>query len=614
MSVRSINGAFVILLIVLASAGRLIYLDADPSFPTWIGYVVDEGRWSETARNLALFGDPDVNWFSRLHLFMSPGYQAVNYIVFLALGVDFWSARLFGAVAGILVLLTVFFALRRHVTSLALAFGVVVLGLETNVFWASRMALPEMPAVLATLLAFFLLVLGRKTPRSAAVAGLLVVVAVAMKGTTALAVLVFPVIALIVPSGMPVRGRIVRATAFVAGFALPTVAACAALSVLGYLKADAVGDIAGRFLDFLSWTSAYVVVSRFFDTTELEARNLLLLGVWFCSWLWFYRQPRTRCIAEELYLASGIWAGWWLLVWSANTYLPGRYLVHFVVPATIHIMAGLSLGGRTTVARIVANLDQYHQLTRAAALCWLVLPSAIVLSSVAAGLAGVAGWNADRLWERTAIVAVLAALLTSLEYSRQVDERSIVRFLSFPVVMALLWLGGRELGLISSFWMFGSGASVALWSAAAVAAFMLCFTLTPQIHSQAAVAGLAAIAMLAMLLMAQAAPPIVFPTYSLRDASRDLPQHLPVDRPVRTVMAPSLFLENGLKYHELPRQDQQIGGVVIFEHGGVARKFLDSERATHLVQVHAYPLTVSPRYQTADGKHETPVVYVYRVK
>ncbi|HVE89314.1 MAG TPA: hypothetical protein VNA44_06390, partial [Burkholderiaceae bacterium] len=94
------------MLIALSCAGRLIYLDADPSFPTWIGYVVDEGRWSETARNLALFGDPDVNWFSRLHLFISPGYQAVNYLVFLALGVDFWSARIFGAVAGILVLLT----------------------------------------------------------------------------------------------------------------------------------------------------------------------------------------------------------------------------------------------------------------------------------------------------------------------------------------------------------------------------------------------------------------------------------------------------------------------------------------------------------------------------
>ena len=192
--------------------------------------------------------------------------------------------------------------------------------------------------------------------------------------------------------------------------------------------------------------------------------------------------------------------------------------------------------------------------------------------------------------------------MTSLEYSRQVDERSIVRFLSFPVLMALLWLGGRELGLISSFWMFDSGVSTALWSAAAVAAFMLCWILTPQIHSRAAAAGFAAIAMLAVILIAQAAPPIVFPTYSLRDASRDLQQHLPVDRPVRTVRAASLFLENGIKYHELPRQDQQIGGLVIFEHSGVARKFLDSERATHLVQVQAYPLTVSPRYQAADGK------------
>ena len=612
MSVRSINGAFLILVIILASAGRLLYLDADPSFPTWIGYVVDEGRWNETARNLALFGDPDLNWFSRLHLFISPGYQAVNYIVFLAFGVDFWSARLFGAVAGILVLVTVLFALRRHVTSLALTFGVVVLGLETNVFWASRMALPEMPAVLATLLAFFLLVLGRKTPLSAAVAGLLVAVAVAMKGTTALAVLIFPIIALIVPPGMPVRGRIARATALVAGFALPAGAACAALYVLGYLQADAVGDIAGRFLGFLSSTSVFLAVSRFFDIAELEARNLLLLGMWLCSWLWLYRQPHTRGIAEDLYLASGIWAGWWLLIWSANTYFPGRYQVHFVVPATIHIMAGLSLGGRDSVARIVTNFEKYYGLRRATALCWLVLPSAIVFSSVVAGLTGVAGWSADRLLERTAIVAVLTGLLASFGYFRQVDERSVVGFLSFPVAITLLWLGGRELGLISSFWMFDSEASVALWSAGAVFAFLLCFVLTPQTHSQAAVAGFAAIVMLAVIFMAQAAPPIVFPTYSLRDASRDLQQHLPVDRPVRTVMAPSLFLENGIKYHELPRQDQQIGGVVLFEHGGVVRKFLDAERATHLVQVHAYPLTVSPRYPTTDGKGETPVVLVFR--
>ena len=611
-SVRRIAGGFVILLIALSCAGRLIHLDADPSFPTWIGYVVDEGRWSETARNLALFGDPDINWLSRLHVFISPGYQAVNYLVFLALGVDFWSARIFGAVAGILVLLTVVFAVRRHVTPLALAFGVVILGLETNVFWASRIALPEMPAVLATLLSFFLLVLGRKTLWSAALAGLLAVVAVAMKGTTVLALLIFPVIALTLPLGMPVRTRMVRAGFFVAGFAFPVFAGIAVLSVLGYLKADAVGDIAGRFVDFLSWTSAYLAVSRFFDATELEARNLLLLGAWFCSWLWLYRQPRTRCTVSTLYLASGIWAGWWLLVWSANTYLPGRYQVHFIVPAAIHIMAVLSLGNRDTVARIVASLEQRRPLRSAAASCWLILPTAVVFASVAVGLARLGDWNAESLLARLALVAAMAALMTVFVSLRPVDERSIIGFLSFPIAMTLVWLGGREVGLFNSFWMFDSVQSVPLWSASACVLFVLCFVLAPQIRMHPAV-GAVAVALPASIFLTQAAPPIVFPTYSLRDASRDLKHRLPPDRPVRTVTAASLFLENGIKYHELPREDQEID-LVIFEHGGAARRFLNSERATKLIQVHAYPLKVSPRYQAREGMSDAPVVGVYRAK
>ncbi|MDQ3187368.1 MAG: hypothetical protein M3Q28_00490 [Pseudomonadota bacterium] len=601
------------MLIALSCAGRLTYLDADPSFPTWIGYVVDEGRWSETARNLVLFGDPDVNWLSRLHLFISPGYQAVNYLVFRAFGVDFWSARIFSAIAGILVLLTVVVALRRNVTPLALAFGVVILGLETNVFWASRIAMPEMPAVLATLLAFFLLVLGQKTLWSAALAGLLAVVAVAMKGTTVLALLIFPAIALTVPLGAPVKTRMVRAGAFIAGFALPVCAGIALLSVLGYLKADAVGAIARSFLDFLSWTGAYPAVSRFFDATELEARNLLLLGAWFCSWLWLYRQPRSRCTANALYLASGIWAGWWLFVWSANTYLPGRYQVHFIVPAAIHIMAGLSLGSRDTVTRIVATLAQRRRLRNVSTLCWLIVPTAIVFASVAVGLAWLGDWNADRLSERLALVAALAALLTSFVSLRPVDERLITGFLSFPIAMALVWLGGREVGLFHSFWMFESLESVELWSASASVLFVLCFVLAPQIRVQSAI-GAVAVALLASIFLTQAAPPILFPTYSVRDASRDLKHHLPPDRPVRTVTAASLFLENGFKYHELPGDDQEIDRLVIFEHGGAARRFLHSEKATQLIQTHAYPLKVSPRYQATEGMLDAPVVRVYRAK
>ena len=63
-----------------------------------------------------------------------------------------------------------------------------------------------MPAVLATLLAFFLLVFGRKTAWISVLAGLVAAGAVALKGTTVLALLIFPVIALIVPPGPRFEG------------------------------------------------------------------------------------------------------------------------------------------------------------------------------------------------------------------------------------------------------------------------------------------------------------------------------------------------------------------------------------------------------------------------
>ena len=274
----SVTGGIVGLLIVLVCIGRLVHLDADPSIPTWIGYFVDEGRWIETARNLALFGDPDVNWLSRLHLFMSPGYQAVSYVVFLAFGVDFWSARLFAAVSGALIVVIVFAVLRRRVTALALAFGAVILGLETNLFALSRLALPETPAVLATLLAFLLLACGRPTLWSAALAGMIGAGAVAMKGSSVLVVLIFPVIALISPREVPVRRRVERSAAFVAGFTFPVVAGLTGLYAFGFLEGHAVGEIAKRFIDFLSWAGPYAAVGRFFDVAEARGAQPAAAG------------------------------------------------------------------------------------------------------------------------------------------------------------------------------------------------------------------------------------------------------------------------------------------------------------------------------------------------
>ena len=42
--------------LVLGVLLRISYLDSDPHYYAWAGYITDEGRWVENARSLALRG------------------------------------------------------------------------------------------------------------------------------------------------------------------------------------------------------------------------------------------------------------------------------------------------------------------------------------------------------------------------------------------------------------------------------------------------------------------------------------------------------------------------------------------------------------------------------
>ena len=131
-----------------------------------------------------------------------------------------------------------FLALRRHVTPFALALGVVILGFEVNLLAESRMALPEMPSVFFSLLAFLVLVLGQKTRWNAFIAGVTAAIAVAMKATTLVVMPAFPVIIMISLQGGPARARVERVLAFAAGFALLVVAGRSFALASGDLKLE----------------------------------------------------------------------------------------------------------------------------------------------------------------------------------------------------------------------------------------------------------------------------------------------------------------------------------------------------------------------------------------
>lgn len=603
------------LLVALACLVRLVHLDADPHFPTWISYIVDEGRWSESARNLALFGTTEA-FADRIHLIMSPAYQVANYLAFRVAGVGFASARASAAIAGLLIVIATWVALRRHVSAFALTLGVVILGFEATLLAESRTALPELPSLLGNLLAFLVLVVGRQNRRNAFVAGLLAALSVAMKGTTVLVVAVLPLMILLDRRGGASTQQLPRLAAFLAGFAIPLAAGLAAAVGVGLIGLHHLDRMLPRFLSFLSLADPRAVVWAVFESPTYEARNLMLLAMWFCSWPWMHRGPNTSVVTRSLYLMSAVWAGWWLAVWVGNAYSPGRYVVHFIVPATLNVMAGLTLADRDTVGRIAAGLARQGAIARAIKLLWLALPTAILLATILASLGPLVGWDASRVGARVALLALLVVLSVAAMLRWPPREAAVASLLVAPVVAMLLWLAGREAGVFRHFWV-DAGPARTTWALTV----MLCYA---AIHvlarrrglQQAGVLKPAVLVLVAGPLLVQAAPAMIAPTYSIRDASRDIGLRFACAAEARTMSAASMFLENPLRYRELTRNELQRDErpydiLVLFDHNGLAQRFLRGDDAAKLTRLEQYRLQVHPRYEIDEVREGAAQISVY---
>ena len=604
----------IVFIVAIACLARVVHLNADPSVPTWIGYVVDEGRWSESARNFALFGNMDWTTNARLHLMLAPGYQAVQYAAFALFGIDFASARLFTAVCGILIVTISYLALRRLVTPFALTLGLVILGFETNLLAESRLALPEIPSLLFTLLAFLLLVLARKSPRNAFLAGAVATIAVAMKGTTLIIVPVFALSVLISPRGGPAKARAWRALAFTGGFAFPGFLALLVAAGTGGVHVASVASAGLQIVRFFQLATPYTAVSRFFDSTELEVCVPLLVGVWFCSWIWLHRDAGASPVTREVYIASGIWSAWWLVAWSVSQYLPGRYFVHWIVPATIHIMAGLSLARHDAITRIVATLRDRRGWQRPMLLAWLVLPMAVFVSTIAAQLAEIVDGSSS-LSRRILWIVVIAGALALAAGKQPIRRNLVAAFLLSPVILTVSWVAARELGLVDDFWRWNTALNLSIRSATIALTFVACLMLArePQEGRRLVVVKGGVIVVLAAIFVAEAAPAILRPSYSIRDASLALQTRFPYGATIRTFGAESLFLANTLQFRAVAPGETGYDGIVIFEHGVQSRLFLASPQGAKLVKVQSFPLKVNSRYRADEEKFGPPSVGVYRL-
>ncbi len=138
---------------------RLIYLESDPSFLMNRAFITDEGWWVHNARNAVLFGNWIIDEFNQA-LYIAPLFSIIEYSVFKILGVSIFSARLAPAVAGSLSIIVFYLLLRRFWDKEKSALATLFLGFSAIHIHYSRMAFIETTLILFLLLSLYFWVKG----------------------------------------------------------------------------------------------------------------------------------------------------------------------------------------------------------------------------------------------------------------------------------------------------------------------------------------------------------------------------------------------------------------------------------------------------------------------
>jgi hypothetical protein len=586
--------------VALACIARFIHLDSDPKFEHWIGYITDEGRWVETARNLALFGDLRLYFVSKLHLVLSPGFQAVNYVLFELAGVNFWTARIWTAACGAAVVIVSFLLLRKIASGLPLWLGLVVLAFEPLTLSLGRVAIPEVPSLLFTLLAFVAISSLEKRLLGAVFGGLFMALAISMKSTTMLMAPVFLLMTAL--SGVPesTRQRVLRCSAFLLGVVIPALIGLALVLAAGIIKVEGYSELFRPLSNALGWGSAYSMVARLVESsTEYGNVNLLLLAAWVCSWILIFRKEYRGTRLGEIYELSGIWAAGWFVVWMPLAYTPSRYSVHWILPLVIHLVAGLSLWRTIGVARVLTRINVLRARWGIVFFGWLVLPAAVIISTLIMALAGLAGAADVRLAYKLFAIVAIAAVFAVLARAARSAEGSMTGFIAFTVVAALLRMTIEQVGAIalspSSAKQLLPVIELAMLGGAAWYCLAKSTSIVSLLERASAKALLCSLALVGLLL--QSAPILLQPTYSIRDASRNTVRLFPDAVLLRSFQVGSLLIETRLPYRDAIPESTVVDGLLTW-----ARR---TKLGPDFVPVTTYRLRVHPRYHVSTGQ---PVV------
>jgi hypothetical protein len=603
---------------------RFVYLDADPDYYAWAGYITDEGRWVAHARELSLFGRIINGGDELLHLLVAPLFQAVTYAVFRVLGVSFWTARLLPAISGSAILILFWLLLRRVVSASAVLAALALLAFDVDLLMLSRVAIPEVPAMLLELAAYAILVTGRPTPRRMFAAGLLVLGTLAMKATTLPIILIFSVIVLLQPAeGGNREHRWRNLVFFWAGLGSLVVLTAPVYLVFFWRHAAAVVSSGSVIKAFLGLAGLYAYAAFPFESDFAATFNVFALGICFAMVGWITRssdpvEPRLR----RYFVTSAVWYGMYALLMQSTTYFPDRYKVHVLTPMAIGIATGLSVlqkGGLTAVREALLRMTpRWRVLT----LGLLTLPTGALWAPAVAHVIGFSGIDQTRLRTKLICVAIAVCVAFWAVRHRAHREDAVLRFFSvFPIVGLLAWLLAMRAGLVGSFWPAIAGSDAGGWALGAAISTVLSGLLARLGRSwermRWPVLIPAAALSCATLTVARVAPSYVHPHYTMKASSEQLGLLL-AETPegIASSNAEGLFNGNALPYRSVfgmtwpHRKPERI--VIAFQ-------FDDPERSLErdYTLIATYRLSLSPEYKnehpvTPDPAAKDGIVRVYR--
>lgn len=550
----------ILLVLAVGILLRFLYLDADPDYYEWAGYISDEGRWNLHARDLALFGQ--IHWAAPLHLIMAPLFQALNLAAFELFGVTILAARLVTAACGSMLLVVFWLFLRRAATPEALLLGITLLAVQLDLVFLSRVAVPEMAVMLLELVVFVVLVSGQPSRLRHLLAGFLFLVAVTMKATVLMTLTVFvPLVVLRPRTPGPAAARGKDLVAFVAAIAIPP--ALVALGVLAY-RPHYFSFFWSHFWNVSFFVKLQSVFHSLYFFFEDPLAPLLLtagLALWVALFGWLAKTDDDRDLTLHRYLVTATtWTGLYAVIMLALEYFPDRYKLHILVPLAIAATAGISRLQRMGITGAEDALAQRRGPAGWLMRAGLAFPAGVFTAPLLATPLELLGVDSTRLRTRLACIVVGASVLLFLHRRRR-SWGTFPFLILWPVLGGLGWTILQQAAPHSlAFWPVGRTLDhVAWWAAFLTTTAALAVTVMAALRrsgERGCRCVITAVALCYLILsVIRIAPNYVSPHYTIRETSRQLEGLLAGHPLITTAFGEGLFTENTLRYQAIDIRD-----------------------------------------------------------